>query len=108
MKHHDDRYDLVHTAVSLENGYQAVEAVTPTGDRTLWLMAPLCRSCEETTQHGDASARSAPHDQEGQLPARFRPKPPRCGRPRSNGKPCRQWVDAEGDACTWHAGATHD
>lgn len=32
------------------------------------------------------------------------PDRPRCGQPRSDGRPCRQPVRVPGDTCPWHEG----
>lgn len=55
----------------------------------------------------DVLCTSAPHEQDGPLPDEWRqrvhgPMAFRCGRRRSDGKPCRTQVRHHGDPCAWH------
>jgi hypothetical protein len=55
-----------------------------------------------------AGGGDVPHEQLGALPIEFvrrltiSRRTHRCGRPTQAGRPCRNRVPAEGDACDWH------
>lgn len=82
--------------------YWAVMAVGPDGDTWPWIRSAV------RGEPGCACPRCAPHERLGPLPHRYTaqlaPVAPvaRCGRPRTDGKPCRAWVATPGDACWWH------
>lgn len=83
--------------------YFAATCVTSSGGEELWLVNAAVLGVE----NADHGCGDQPHEQLGPLPDRWRTRtllaPYRCGRPRADGRPCRQYVGAAGSACGWHA-----
>jgi hypothetical protein len=95
----DHNFALPADAASVGGGWFAAMCVDATGGTWPWLLAPggdqlpcgcMCRKC-------------APHEQNGPIPRAWATDnlPTRCGRPRHDGKPCRQ-PDPSGHGCPWH------
>lgn len=89
-------------------GFVVVVAVEPDGEESLW----MCR--EELlgldgVDHGNPYPR---HELVGRLPRDVRERiwddQLRCGRPRSNGQPCRHKIAEPGGACGLHRGQPVD
>jgi hypothetical protein len=99
-------------AVMLDSGHQLAWCIDRHGNPAVWLIDPdtcSCDDCASPPRHtGDASPRSAPHEQDGPLPPAWRRRvylatQPLCGRPRrGDGGPCRIEVRHDGDACHHH------
>ncbi len=106
-----DRLTLPYEAVDLGDGDRLALCVDDLGLTSIWIVRPLCETCDAAAIHGDASRASAPHEQHGPLPAVWRHRvshvQPRCGRPtRTTGAPCRTPVAVPGIACGNHRTAT--
>jgi hypothetical protein len=84
-------------------GNSVAVAVTADGRDVFWLVDEAELHAEHP-RHGNADQ---PHEWTGPLPDRWRHRiaaaPFRCGRPRADGRPCRQAVKAAGRPCCWHA-----
>jgi hypothetical protein len=82
--------------------YTVALCVTANGENQAWLVSEAELGIANTP-HGDADQ---PHEQLGPLPAHWRSMvmlaPYRCGRPRADGRPCRQAVKGPG-RCAWHS-----
>jgi hypothetical protein len=85
-------------------GFVVAWSVTADGEDVAWLVNEAELLNGEKAQHGNANR---PHEQLGPLPPRWRAAvqcaPYRCGRPRADGRPCRQSVKAPGRSCAWHS-----
>lgn len=94
-------------AAYLPNGYAATVCITPDGGRVLWLLANRGH-IKDGDEFGCSCQRCAPHEHPDRpIPPRMtaaldRPTQPRCGRPRTDGQPCRTLVARDGLACHWH------
>lgn len=81
----------------------AAVCVTPGGGDELWLVSrsALC------VEHPECGNPEQLHEQTGRLPATVRERiwgeALRCGRPRSDGQPCRHRVKEPGQRCRKHA-----
>lgn len=85
---------LVAAGILLPNGFHAVEAIDPDGSVSLWLFDPAAGDDDPA---GCGCPSCAPHEQLG------RPVPPaRCGRPRTDGRPCLAPVARAGEPCSHH------
>ena len=84
-------------------GYAIAWCVNSAGEDQAWLISEAELNIPGTT-HGDGDQ---PHEQLGPLPDRWRYRvalaPYRCGRPRADGRPCRQFVGEAGRTCAWHS-----
>src|SRR5262245_13569110 len=84
-------------------GYIATVAVAPDGGESLWLA-----DTELLDHDADLGNPNQRHEKLGRLPQPIRDRiwgdALRCGRPRSNGQPCRQRVAEPGHACSDHSG----
>lgn len=89
----------------------AFVAVTADGRDVLWLVDHDHADDSDDADYGCACQRCAPHERTGPLPAHVRGlvarAKPRCGRPRADGRPCRNVVATCGDACHHHRPPTH-
>ena len=89
-------------ALRLDGGYLLAWCVGPDGSRQPWVISPA----GDAAEHGCSCSECCPHEQFGPMPTsilrRAHSYPFRCGRPRSDGKPCRMIVRRAGDACDWH------
>ncbi|OBA97018.1 hypothetical protein A5666_27100 [Mycolicibacterium fortuitum] len=84
-------------------GYVLALCVTTDGEHMAWLVDKAELANGENAACGDAHQ---PHEQLGPLTAAMleRVSPtPRCGRPRIDGRPCRQAVKVAGRSCAWHS-----
>lgn len=85
--------------------FVAAVCIHETGEETLWLVSLPVLDGEAQGLSGDAD--SAKHEGLGRLPVHIRDRiwgdALRCGRPRSNGLPCRARVGEPGAACCVHA-----
>lgn len=85
-------------------GYVVAWCVTADGEDVAWLVNEADLLDGGDAQHGNANQ---PHEQVGPLPFRWRAAvqcaPYRCGRPRADGRPCRQAVRTPGRSCAWHS-----
>lgn len=85
-------------------GFSVAWGVAPNGDDVAWLVdeAEFLKGAD--AQQGNANQ---VHEQVGPLPAIWRHRialaPHRCGRARTDGRPCRQLVGAPGRTCAWHS-----
>lgn len=84
-------------------GFTAAETVDSLGDRQLWIVdLDQLAHCDDV-DHGEEHPS---HDELGPLPVewreRIRTAPIMCGRPCSDGHPCRISVSRPGHACGWH------
>ena len=103
-----DRLTLIdseHTACLCDAGlpgYRAAMCVTADGEVEAWLVNDTVLGTPNAP-HGNADQQ---HEQVGPLPAQWRHRvalaPWRCGQPRADGRPCRQYVSEAGRACGWH------
>jgi hypothetical protein len=87
-------------------GYTAALCVTADGEDKAWLVNDAVLNVANAP-HGSADHA---HEQLGPLPAHWRHMvalaPYRCGRPRADGRPCRQAVRGPGRTCGWHSERT--
>jgi hypothetical protein len=85
-------------------GYMAAVTVDHEGTEALWLVATE-QLDRDDPELGNPNQR---HEQLGRLPQVIRDRiwgdALRCGRPRPNGKPCRQRVAEPGQSCGAHGG----
>jgi hypothetical protein len=100
---HGVRYGnpLVRWAGCLGNGWDLVELVDDNGDRWPWISP---HHVPASGVDGCACHECAPHEQTGPMGAWHVADlmAARCGRPRSNGRPCRSRVRERGEPCYWH------
>ncbi|MEZ7240782.1 hypothetical protein ACWEQV_12600 [Rhodococcus aetherivorans] len=86
----------------LGNGWRASVCITPRGDASLWLVA------HHDDGIGCACLDCAPHEHPSRpMPTRILAALDarttlRCGRPRTDGQPCRTVVARRGATCRWH------
>jgi hypothetical protein len=98
-------HDLDHCALPVEwvplvAGLTAAECITPTGERTLWLLAD-----DNAGQPGCAGHCCAPHEGTGPMPRAVRERLGlvyRCGATTRAGAPCRTVVLGAGTPCGVH------
>lgn len=100
--HHHNLVDTAAAALEVGHGWYAVEGVDEVGIRSFWLLNPSPVTTVTCRAHVVPR-----HELTGPLPpditARVTsPAVPRCGRPRTDGAPCRSLVGAPGDVCAWH------
>lgn len=85
-------------------GYVVAWCIAPDGQSAAWLVSDAELLNGENAQRGNPNQ---PHEQIGRLPSYWRARaarpPHRCGRPRADGRPCRQAVKIAGRPCVWHA-----
>jgi hypothetical protein len=82
----------------------AAVCVTEDGETVLWLVS----ATELGADQPRAGNPNQPHEKLGRLPQSVRDRiwgdSLRCGRPRSNGQPCRTRVNEPGQVCSFHQG----
>jgi hypothetical protein len=104
----DDRFSLLDRArsaclcdVGLPD-YVAAVCVDVDGADRLWLVSET----ELEAEYARCGRADQPHEKLGRLPHAVRERiwgdTLRCGRPRSNGQPCRQRVKEPGQTCAAH------
>jgi hypothetical protein len=85
-------------------GYVVAWSVTADGEDMAWLVDEDALLNGKRAEHGNGDQA---HEHHGPLPERWRHRialaPYRCGRPRADGRPCRQSVKAPGRPCSWHS-----
>jgi hypothetical protein len=85
-------------------GYVVAWSVIADGEDMAWLVNEAELLKGGNAQHGSANQ---VHEQLGPLPELWRHRvalaPYRCGRPRADGRACRQSVKAPGRPCVWHS-----
>lgn len=108
----DDRWKLLDPATRIDlddvglPGHELAESIDADGHRDYWLILTAGLDAAGT-DHG--ATRPPRHEGTKSLPHDLRDLfAHRCGRPRTDGQPCRQIVRHRDDACPWHQQQTTD